>query len=99
MGTDLDVLVTQRPQLLPLVSALVQVVDVHLLAQDGERRLRRLAHLLVHTLRLKHRTGSRSAQSLHDECRAMKDQHEWVEVQCLSLFQTEYIRELSCHLA
>ena len=67
MGTDLDVLVTQRPQLLPLVSALVQVVDVHLLAQDGERRLRRLAHLLVHTLRLKHRARSTSGQSLHGE--------------------------------
>ena len=56
VDTDLDVLVAQGSEFLFLVSALVQVVHVHLLAEDGERRLCCLAHLLVHTLSLKHTT-------------------------------------------
>ena len=56
VDTDLDVLVAQRPEFLLLVPALVQVVHVHLLAEDGERRLCCLAHLLVHTLSLNNTT-------------------------------------------
>ncbi len=50
--THLDVLVAERAQFLLLEAGLVEVVDVHLLGEDGQGRLGRLAHLLVHALGL-----------------------------------------------
>lgn len=54
--SDLDVVVAQRAQLLFADAGLVQVVRVHLLAQDRQGRLRGLADLLVHALCLQHNT-------------------------------------------
>ena len=47
-------LVTQGSQFFLLESALVQVEYIHLLHEDGQRRLRRLSHLLVHALSLQY---------------------------------------------